>query len=150
DLFLQGWRAARRLGLDAVFCWLGELDPTVAAYLGPEIAAARAEGSFLLPGRQADIAPWLSAADAFLLTSAEAPYPSVVLEALTAGLGVVAFAGGGGIPELLAETGTGASVAMGDVEAMLHALPPRRGAGERVRMGAEAGAASDFGGYATA
>jgi glycosyltransferase involved in cell wall biosynthesis len=148
DLFLQARRAARRLGLDAVFCWLGELDPAITAYLGPEIAAAQAEGGLLLPGRQPDIAAWLSAADAFLLTSREDPYPSVVLEALAAGLPVLAFAAGGGIPDLLAATGTGTSVAMGDVEAMLHALPPRRTPAVRARRGIQAQQAGDFAAYA--
>ncbi len=150
DLFLQAARAARRRGLDAAFCWLGALDPGMEAYLGPEIAAAVAAGGFVLPGRQDDIAPYLSAADAFLLTSREDPYPSVVLEALSAGLPVVAFAGGGGIPELLDATGGGTSVPMGDVEAMLDALPPRRHGTARARAGAAMLVGRDFPSYAAA
>ncbi len=121
DLFLQAWRAARRRGVSAVFCWIGALDPTLRAHLAPEIAAAEASGSFHAPGHQADPAPWFAAADVFLLTSREDPYPSVVLEALSAGLPVVAFAGSGGIPELLDTAGGGVCVPMADADAMAEA-----------------------------
>ena len=68
------------------FCWIGDADPTLQTYLGPEIAAAESTGRFFMPGFQQDVAEWLSAADVFALTSREDPYPSVVLEALSAGL----------------------------------------------------------------
>ena len=122
DLFLQAWRAARRRRSRAVFCWLGDLDPTMQAYLAPEITAATATGTFHLPGRQDDIAAWLSAADAFALTSREDPFPSVALEALATGLQVAAFADSGGIPALLTETSTGRILPMGDADAMARAL----------------------------
>jgi glycosyltransferase involved in cell wall biosynthesis len=121
DLFLQVWRAARRQGNQAVFCWIGAQDPALRAHLAPEIAAAEASGSFHAPGQQADPAPWFAAADVFLLASREDPYPSVVLEALSVGLPVVAFAGGGGIPELLDATGGGVCVDMADTDAMARA-----------------------------
>jgi glycosyltransferase involved in cell wall biosynthesis len=118
DLFLQAWRAARRRGVSAAFCWLGDLDPALRRHLASEIDAAKSNGGFFLPGHLDDPRPWFAAADVFLLTSREDPFPSVVLEALSADLPVVAFDGGGGVPELLA-AGAGACVAMGDADAMV-------------------------------
>ena len=130
DLFLHAWRAAARQSSAAMFCWLGDIDPTIRAYLGPEIAAAEASGRFRLAGHQSDVAAWFSAADAFVLTSREDPYPSVVLEALCAGLQVAAFAGSGGIPDLLAEFGGGLVVPMADADAL---------AGAALRLGKTGG-----------
>jgi glycosyltransferase involved in cell wall biosynthesis len=129
DIFLQAWRAARRLSgrrrrLEkprVAFCWIGALDPAMRTHLAPEIAAAEATGRFFVPGYQDDPAPWFAAADVFLLTSREDPFPSVALEAMCAGLPVVAFEGGGGIPELLESTGGGVCVGMGDAAAMARA-----------------------------
>ncbi|MCX7382193.1 MAG: glycosyltransferase, partial [Alphaproteobacteria bacterium] len=150
DLFLQAWQAARRRGEAVLFCWLGTVEPGMRTYLAREIAAAEATGSFCLPGYQSDIGPWLSAADVFALTSREDPYPSVVLEALTAGLPVVAFAGTGGIPDLLATFGGGASVPLADADAMAGALlrfGTRGVHGGRARLAARARAAFSFADY---
>ena len=81
---------------DVVFCWVGEIDPGLSVWLAAEIDAAERTGSFLSPGFQSDMAAWFSAADVFALTSREDPFPTVVLEAISAGLAVVAFAGSGG------------------------------------------------------
>lgn len=150
DLFLQAWQATRRHGEAAVFCWLGTIEPAMRTYLAREIAAAEETGSFCLPGYQDDIIPWLSAADAFALTSREDPYPSVALEALSAGLPVVAFAGTGGIPDLLAEFGGGASVPLADADAMARALlkfGTRGLPGGRARLAARAQTAFSFADY---
>ena len=121
DLFLQAWRFARKRDRYAVFCWIGGLDPGLESYLAPEIEAAQASGSFLLPGRQDDPGPWYAAADVFALTSREDPFPSVVLEALSAGLPSVVFAGSGGMVELVRELEAGAVVPMADASAFARA-----------------------------
>ncbi len=118
DLFLQAWHAARRTTRDAHFCWLGDIDPTVASYLGPDIEAAEATGTFLVASHQHPVAPWYAAADVFALSSREDPFPSVVLEAIKAGLPVVAFECSGGIPELLRRHSCGEAVKMGDAAAL--------------------------------
>ena len=118
DLFLQAWRAARATGEPVHFAWAGGIDPATQAYLGTEIAMAEATSSFRMLGHRADARALLAAADIFLLTSREDPLPSVALEALAAGTPVVAFDETGGIPELLARTGGGASVPLGDAAAM--------------------------------
>ena len=61
---------------------------------------------------------YLSAADAFVLTSREDPLPSVVMEAMATGLSCVAFAGSGGIPELIEQHGGGALAPLGDVQGL--------------------------------
>lgn len=152
DLFLQTWRSLVRLCPDAVCAWIGAIDPAVQSYLGPEIAAAEAQGSFVRPGFREDAADSFSAADVFCLSSREDPFPTVAVEAMAAGLRVAAFEGSGGIPALL-EDGGGAVVPMGDPPAMAAALagllasraePPARAAAA-VRAQAE----FDFPRYAT-
>ena len=122
DLFLQLWRAAEAGAVPVHFAWAGGMDPGVANFLGSEIAAAEASGRFRYLGPRADIGAILDAASVFVLTSREDPLPSVVLEALSAGLPAIAFEETGGTPELLAQMGAGESVPLGDVAAMLQAL----------------------------
>ena len=125
DLFLQLWRLTRnaadsraRRPARVVHClWLGDLDPSLKLYLGAELEAAIASGSFHLPGHVPDAPEHLCAADAFVLTSREDPLPSVVLEAMASGLSCVAFENSGGIPELIERHGMGATVPLGDVAA---------------------------------
>lgn len=150
DLFLQAWREASRRDRAIVFCWLGALDPAMACYLDPEIAAARASGRFLLPGHQDEVADWFCAADIFALSSREDPFPSVVLEALSAGLPVVAFDGAGGIPALLAARRCGRAVPLADAGAMARALLAelRAAAAGRARRAGAARRAFDFTDYA--
>ena len=151
DLFLQTWRSLSRLRPDAVCAWIGAIDPAVLAYLEPEIAAAEAGGGFIRPGFREDAADWFSAADVFCLPSREDPFPTVALEAMAAGLKLVAFEGAGGIAPLLADAG-GVVVPMGDPPAMAAALagllqnapdPPARAAAS-----VRAQAAFDFPRYA--
>ena len=121
DLFLQAWRSLSRLRADVVFAWIGAIDPAVLSYLGPDIAQAEATGRFRRPGFRTDAADWFSAADAFCLSSREDPFPTVALEAMAAGLKLVAFIGAGGISPLLEEAG-GIAVPMGDPPEMAEAL----------------------------
>ena len=156
DLFLQAWRAAQRRQQTVQFWWVGDIDPAVRAYLGPEIAAAEASGTFRLAGWQDDMAAWLSAADVFVLPSREDPFPSVVLEALATGLRVAAFEESGGIPGLLHRLDAGAAVPMGDAPALADAAIGLLGAARpaeaaaRARRAERAGAAFRFDQYALA
>ncbi|WP_255320912.1 glycosyltransferase, partial [Gluconobacter sphaericus] len=98
DLFLQLWRKMR----GTVHCiWLGDIDPSLKNNLHAELTNALSSGTFHMPGRVENVPAWLAAADVFVLTSREDPYPSVVLEALAAGLPCVAFEESGGIQDLL-------------------------------------------------
>ncbi len=156
DLFLQAWREAQRRDAPVQFWWVGDADPTVRAYLGPEIAAAEASGTFRLAGWQDDIAAWLNAADVFVLPSREDPFPSVALEALAAGLRIAAFEESGGIPGLLPRLNAGTAVPMGDAAALAGAvidlvgLPTAERETARARRAEAARAAFRFDHYAFA
>ena len=154
DLFLQAWRATQRRGVPVQFWWIGTLDPAIRAYLGPEIAAAEASGSFRLAGWQDEVGAWFNAADLFVLPSREDPFPSVVLEALAAGLRVVAFEESGGIPGLLQRLDAGTAVPMGDAAALADAvidlLGMPAGAAGRAGLAERARASFRFDQYALA
>jgi hypothetical protein len=118
DLFLQLWGALQTRDPTMHLAWAGNMDREMASYMAPEVAAAEASGSFHLLGFRRDLDALLSAADAFILTSREDPFPSSVLEAMSAGLPTVAFASSGGIPEMLATFDAGEAVPRGDLAAM--------------------------------
>lgn len=101
DLFLQLARNVASWRRDVHFCWVGDIDSVLHAYLAPEMVRAAATGRFHHVPFTERIADYYAAADLFALTSREDPYPSVVLEALSGGLPCVAFEGSGGIPALL-------------------------------------------------
>ena len=119
DLFLQAWRTAQGGKAEMHFLWVGTIEPVVLAYLGGEMAAAAAAGTFHHIPHATDGADWLAAADVFLLTSREDPFPTVVLEAMSAGVPTVAFEESGGVPDMLRECRAGVSVPLGDVAAMV-------------------------------
>jgi hypothetical protein len=131
DLFLQVWRILVRRRARVHLAWIGDLDPALATYLGAEIAAAEASGTFRYLGFREDATDWLSAADVLLLTSREDAFPTVVLEALSAGTPAIAFEGAGGIPDLLRTHQAGEVVKLGDVDAVARRLAARARSGER-------------------
>ena len=149
DLFLQVWRASRRLRGACVTClWIGDIDPALAHALAPELAEAASSGGFLHLPFRADATDYLSAADCYLLTSREDPLPSVLLEAFSAGLPALAFAGSGGAAELIARHAAGACVPMGDAVAMARHIPKvAREPGARTRLPRIVREAHDFGRY---
>jgi hypothetical protein len=123
DLFLQLWRQMNRRGSKQVhFAWIGSIDPTLESWLAGDLGAASGKGSFHVIGYLRDVTPALSAANAFALTSREDPFPTVVLEALSVGIPVVAFEHSGGIPEMLEVHKVGKVVGHADVVAMAAAL----------------------------
>jgi glycosyltransferase involved in cell wall biosynthesis/GT2 family glycosyltransferase len=103
DLFIGMARAlVRRHGLgDAHFVWLGEGKAEFTDWCRFDIAASGLEGRVHLLGRREDPRPYYLAADLFVLPSREDPFPLVVLEAMAAGLPVVAFDTGGGAAEAI-------------------------------------------------
>ena len=80
----------------------------------------------------------LSAADLFVLASEREAAPMAILEAMAAGLPVIATAVGS-VPEIVREGETGRLVAPGDPAALAAVLAQLAGDGElRARMGAAA------------
>ena len=147
DLFLRAWHRSEEIGADIHFVWVGLIDQNIYAYLALDIELAKASGRFHLVGFESNIGKYFSAADVFILTSREDPFPTVVLEAIQSGMPTVAFAGAGGIPEMLVNHRAGTVVPFADTTAMvkaildLHACHPQdaRTAGNRLsRVGHEA------------
>ena len=151
DLFLQVWRAAQRLEGRTHLLWVGDIDPFVLAYLGGELAIAAASGTFHHVPFSPDGGDWLAAADVHLLTSREDPLPTVVLEAMAAGVPTVAFEESGGVPDLLRDRRAGVAVPLGDAASMarrMRALALRPGPAARAAMAERARRDFDFGRYA--
>ena len=95
---------------------------------GPELdalqARARAQGVagvFTFAGYASDVAQRLKDADIFVLPSRSEAFPNAILEAMSAGLPIVASAAGG-IVELIADGRTGLLVAPGDPHALAHSV----------------------------
>jgi glycosyltransferase involved in cell wall biosynthesis/GT2 family glycosyltransferase len=84
----------------AVFVWIGMLDPSLEAEALERIDRAGMLSRFVFPGHEPDTDPFYAGADVYAMTSREDPFPSVVLEALDAGLPVVGFDGAGGFASL--------------------------------------------------
>ncbi|MCX5514437.1 hypothetical protein C3941_15290 [Kaistia algarum] len=118
DIFAD---VARRFAADAPevhFVWAGLTEqPTVEA-LGPLVDLPNLHWL----GHRSDVGRLLAAADVFVLTSREDPFPSVVLEAMASGLPVVAFAGAGGFVDLFDSPDAGALVPLANGEAMADAI----------------------------
>jgi glycosyltransferase involved in cell wall biosynthesis len=112
---------------------------------GPERSALEAAvdrlglaGAVDLTGERDDIPAFLAAADCFVLSSTSEGMPISVLEAMAAGLPVVA-SDVGGVHELVTEGTTGCLVPPRDPEALAGALRPLLGDPElRARLGAQA------------
>jgi glycosyltransferase involved in cell wall biosynthesis len=102
---------------DAVFVWVGRVEPNLHHWLLHDLAACGLTERVRLLGHTDDVASVFAAADLYALTSREDPFPSVVLEAMAYGLPLVVFEGGGGIADTVRAAG-GACVSYADVEAM--------------------------------
>lgn len=104
DLFVAaGLAMAGRLP-KARWVWIGHWEQTMQHAVEKQLAASpELKGRFIFPGLQQDTDLFYGGADVFALTSREDPFPSVVLEAMDAGVPVVGFEGAGGFIGLLRE-----------------------------------------------
>lgn len=89
--------------------------------LFPERFAGSTGGCFKFLGRRSDVFAVLKAADVFLLTSSHEGMPNAVMEAMYAGLPVVASRVGG-VPDLVLDGVTGFLHEPGDTEGMSQSL----------------------------
>jgi hypothetical protein len=147
DLFLQVWRFARSTSpVVHHFCWVGDIDPDLRELMSSEVAEAEKSGTFHMAGYRKDVSAFLAGADAFVLTSREDPFPSVVLEALYAGLPSVAFESSGGIPDLLRGHPLGHVAPFADTVAMATAVVAalRKGTGRTARAAGRSLIEKDF------
>lgn len=108
---------------DAYFVWLGHIfNPEFRSWVEHDISIIDLTDRFIfLSEFERNPAIFFEGADVFLLSSREDPYPSVVLEAMKAGLPCVSFKGSGGAQQML-EGGRGVLVPYLDMTAMTDAL----------------------------
>jgi glycosyltransferase involved in cell wall biosynthesis len=101
DLFIQLARAVTRQRSCAYFAWIGDGSPSAIAEFEYDVRTAGLAKNVRRVGAVPNAADYMAAADVFVLTSREDPYPLVCLEAAALGKPIVCFAGAGGIPEFV-------------------------------------------------
>lgn len=122
DLFVAAGLKLQQAQPDAHWVWIGHWDNAMQASVQRTLSEyPETAGHFHFPGLQTDTDLFYDGADVFALTSREDPFPSVALEAMDAGLPVVAFDGSGGIVPLL-KAGCGYAVPMEDAGAFADAV----------------------------
>ena len=124
DIFCQVAARVVRDIPDAHFVWLGDDTTTLAEDCKAWVQTMDLTRNVHFEGviRDPDAClRYIAAADLYLMTSREDPYPSVVLEAMDARVPVVGFADAGGFTELL-EAGAGVSTPFENREAMAAAV----------------------------
>lgn len=121
DLFVEVAAHCTARGPDWHFVWIGQIEGSVRRWIEHDVAAGRLAGRVVLLDNHSDLQPFYLGADAFLLSSREDPFPNVMLDAMSVGLPVVAFAAAGGAPEVL-HGGAGIVVPYLDAAAMGEAL----------------------------
>jgi glycosyltransferase involved in cell wall biosynthesis len=90
---------------EALFAWVGPALEDVRSRVSEELNRMGLTERFRLLAPTNTLREVYAAADVFLLTSREDPFPNVVLEAMANGLPVVAFDGAGGFADLMRQTG---------------------------------------------
>jgi glycosyltransferase involved in cell wall biosynthesis len=117
---LQAWMVARsRLGENAKLVFVG--DGPLRREMETAIVNLGLVESVVLPGQVADVCPWLTAADVFVLASHNEGLANTLLEAMACGLPSVATAVSG-TSQLLVQTSAGIVVPIGDMQALAEAL----------------------------
>jgi glycosyltransferase involved in cell wall biosynthesis len=102
DLFVDAGLAMLASGRQTHFVWVGHADEELLASQRKSIDHAGLSAHFHFTGMDFNTDDYYAGADLYALTSREDPFPSVVLEALSVGLAVVAFAASGGSADILA------------------------------------------------
>jgi glycosyltransferase involved in cell wall biosynthesis len=105
----------------AVFVWIGVVEPGLLQWLQHDLRQSGMADRLIMPGTTNELSAAYAAADAFVLTSREDPFPSVVIEAMASGLPTVVFKNSGGVVELVRDAG-GVTVPYLDLDAMGDAL----------------------------
>ena len=121
DLFVAAALHVLKQRNDVFFLWVGPNDIELTDKLRRQIKASGYESHFAFSGVEMDTDPLYAGADIYALTSREDPFPSVVMEALDAGLPVVAFASAVGNLDLVTNAG-GTVVPAFNIEAYAAAL----------------------------
>jgi hypothetical protein len=118
DTFVHVAKLATARADDLHFVWVGNLHGEAKRWLSADGGAVQDRIHFV--PHEENLAEFYFGADAFFLSSREDPFPSVVLEAMSAGLPVVGLSGTSGIEELIAEHGR--LIERNDLEGVVIAL----------------------------
>jgi glycosyltransferase involved in cell wall biosynthesis len=116
DLFLQLARRVTRERDHVYFAWVGGFPRQVLKF-GHDVRLTGLTEKVRFTGPVPKAVDYLAAADVFVLTSRDDPYPLVCLESAALGKPIVCFAGGGGMPEFV-EDDCGLMAPYMDVEGM--------------------------------
>lgn len=117
DLFVDMSLNLLERNHEAVAVWVGHLDGRFGDAQKRRVRAAGLTDRIVFTGLVDEPQEFFQAADVYALTSREDPFPSVVLEAMDAGLPVVAFEEAGGFVDLL-RRGCGIAIPAFDTTAM--------------------------------
>lgn len=105
DLFMEMMSMVAASDPSAYGVWIGHRDEELFNRHWKEIINAELEGRFRFTGLTDHPQRYYSAADVYALTSREDPFPSVVMEALDAGLPIVGFEGCTGTEDIIKRGG---------------------------------------------
>ena len=150
DLFVQTAAGVlSQAGTESVhFVWIGDGTVDDTRWIVHDIDALPCRDRIHLVSSKPDIQPYFEASDIYVLSSREDPYPIVCVQAMAAGLPVIAFDDVGGAPEALVD-GTGVVVPFLDTGAMAQSIldlirddAARARMGQAARQRAEAGCSS--------
>lgn len=134
DLFVEAALRLRRIApdLDAQFVWVGgerdDLLPEVK-----RVVAERNISNISFVPEVDDLAAYLAAADVFLHVARQDAFPLVCLIAAAVGTPVVAFAGVGGVPEMMGDTFVGQPYP--DLHGLVDAVAELSDVGRREEIG---------------
>ncbi|MGC1976215.1 MAG: glycosyltransferase family 4 protein [Candidatus Sulfotelmatobacter sp.] len=102
DLFLQVARMVSQQRSNAYFAWIGGSTRDLLE-IEHDVRLAGLAANVRFTGAVSKSADYFAAADVFVLTSREDPYPLVCLEAAALAKPIVCFADAGGMPEFVEE-----------------------------------------------
>lgn len=105
DRFIEVGQALAAERDDVWFVWIGNLAADMERWVLPDVRNSAFADRFHFVGHVDEIERWYAEADVFFLSAREDPFPSVVLEALGAGLPVVGYEGTGGCDKLIRDYG---------------------------------------------
>lgn len=105
DLFCSVARAMRKKRPDIHFVWLGDVNSDLQCWVSNYSGEGEKDSNLHVYSHRSNPVPFFEASDLFFLTSREDPFPTVVLEALQAGMPLVGFEGCGGSVDLIREYG---------------------------------------------
>jgi len=122
DLFVQVAAAIHRTDRSVQFVWVGgETEKGEISKLKDLAESRGAGGKVKFVGEVSTPLPFMIAADVFLLSSREDPFPLVCLEAADCGVPIVCFDGAGGMADFVGSTCGGVAPYL-DVPAMAQTL----------------------------